>query len=140
MEQINNDTAAVAGVGGYGGGGWASFGHPVLVDMRARLGASPRPDRIFEVGLEAAREAGLVGRRRVLDATQWYDAVATRDSVTVIRSALRGLLAVADAGLAGALRAVLSSGDDSAWTGQPQFDGDERAAREPLIDSRARDG
>jgi transposase-like protein DUF772 len=35
-----------AGVGGYGSG-WARFAHTVLVDMRARLRASKRPDRIF---------------------------------------------------------------------------------------------
>ena len=39
-----------AGVGGYGGGGWAGFAHTVLVDMRARLRDSACPDRIFEVG------------------------------------------------------------------------------------------
>ena len=64
-----------AGVGGYGEGAWGSFAHTVLVDMRERLRRSERPDRVFEVGLEAAREAGLVGRRRVLtprrSTTRW---------------------------------------------------------------------
>jgi hypothetical protein len=128
-----------AGVGGYGSG-WARFAHTVLVDMRARLRDSTRPDRIFEVGLEAAAAAGLVGRRRVLDSTPLYDAVATMDTVTLIRSAVRGLLAVADPELAAALRAGLSSGDDYAGNGKPQIDWDDRAAREELIDSRARDG
>jgi hypothetical protein len=128
-----------AGVGGYGSG-WARFAHTVLVDMRARLRGSTRPDRIFEVGLEAAAAAGLVGRRRVLDSTPLYDAVATMDTVTLIRSAVRGLLAVADPELAAALRAGLSSGDDYAGNGKPQIDWDDRAAREELIDSRARDG
>ena len=32
---------------------------------------------------QAAREAGLVGRRRVLDSTALYDAVATMDTVSV---------------------------------------------------------
>ena len=68
-----------AGVGGYGAG-WGSFAHTVLVDMRARLRRSTRPDRIFEVGLQAAHAAGLVGRRRVLDSTPLYDAVATMDT------------------------------------------------------------
>ena len=81
-----------AGVGGYGGSGWARFAHTVLVDMRERLRRSQRPDRVFEVALEAAHAAGLVGRRRVLDSTPLYDAVATMDTVTLIRSALRGLL------------------------------------------------
>src|SRR5205085_7523114 len=51
-----------------GAGGWdigrAGFAHTVLVDMRERLRRSDRPDRIFEVALAAAREAGLLGRRR----------------------------------------------------------------------------
>jgi len=41
----------------------------VLVDMRARLARSQRPGRIFDAALDAARQAGLVGRRRVLDST-----------------------------------------------------------------------
>ena len=139
-----------AGVGGYGGG-WDGFAHTVLVDMRARLRRSTRPDRIFEVGLAAAHSAGLVGRRRVLDSTPLYDAVATMDTVTLIRSAVRGLLGAAanatatanadqDADLVERLRAALSSGDDYTGNGKPQIDWDDRSAREELVDSRARDG
>jgi hypothetical protein len=62
--------------------------HTVLVDMRARLARSARPDRIFAVTLEAARQAGLLGRRRVLDSTPLYDAVATMDTVALVRSAI----------------------------------------------------
>jgi hypothetical protein len=133
-----------AGAGGYGAGGWERFAHTVLVDMRARLRVSTRPNRIFEVGLAAAAAAGLVGRRRVLDSTPLYDAVATMDTVTLIRSAVRGLLAAADrdldTALAAALRAVLSSGDDYASAAKPVIDWDDAHAREELIDSRARDG
>ena len=129
-----------AGVGGHGGAGWDRFAHTVLVDMRERLRSSERPDRIFEVGLQAAQAAGLLGRRRVLDSTPLYDAVATMDTVTLIRSAVRGLLAVAAPGLRAELRAVLRSGDDYSAPGKPQIDWDDPAAREQLIDSRARDG
>jgi Transposase DDE domain len=111
--------------------------------MRARLRCSARPNRIFEVGLVVAHGAGLVGRRRVVDSTPVYDAVATRDTVTLIRWAVRGLLAacaVADADLAAVLRGALVSGDDYAGNGKPQIDWDDPAAREELIDSRARDG
>ena len=59
---------------------YPGFVHTVLVDMRARLARSQRPDRIFETTLEAAKAAGLVGRRRVLDSTPLYDAVATMDT------------------------------------------------------------
>jgi len=132
-----------AGVGGYAAGGWSRFAHTVLVDMRERLRRSARPNRIFEVGLAAAAAAGLVGRRRVLDSTPLYDAVATADTVTLIRSALRGLLAAAaaaDFNLAAALHAVLTSGDGYASRAKPQIDWDDPVAREELIDSRARDG
>jgi hypothetical protein len=119
--------------------GYPGFVHTVLVDMRARLAASERPDRIFEVTLAVARAAGLVGRRRVLDSTPLYDAVATMDTVTLIRSAIRGLLKVADAGLAAEFAGVLTSGDDYASAAKPVIDWDDRTQREALIDSRARD-
>jgi hypothetical protein len=128
-----------AGVGGYDAGGWTSFAHTVLVDMRERLRVSERPNRIFEVALEAATEAGLIGRKRALDSTPLYDAVATMDTVTLIRSAVRGLLKVADDGLEAELRSVLPSGDDYATSAKPQIDWDDASAREALIDSRARD-
>ena len=84
-----------AGVGGYDCGGWGSFCHKVLVDMRARLDRSSRPRRIFEATVEVAGAAGLIGVKRVLDCTPLYDAVATMDTVTLMRSATRGLLKAA---------------------------------------------
>jgi hypothetical protein len=128
-----------AGVGGYDSGAWRSFAHTVLVDMRARLSRSARPNRIFEVGLEAAKEAGLIGRRRVLDSTPLYDAVATMDTVTLIRSAIRGLLKVADSHLAAELRGALRCGDDYASAAKPQIDWDDEEEREQLVDTRAND-
>ena len=86
-------------------------------------------------------QAGLVGRRRVLDSTPFYDAVATMDTVTLIRSAIRGLLAGRrHATWRAELRAVLASGDDYAGTAKPVIDWDDPAAREALVDARARDG
>jgi hypothetical protein len=118
---------------------YPGFVHTVLVDMRARLAASDRPDRIFEVTLDVARRAGLVGRRRVLDSTPLYDAVATMDTVTLIRSAIRGLLRVADAESEGELRGLLGRDDDYAGAGKPVCDWDDRVAREALVDALARD-
>src|SRR5918995_2803629 len=43
---------------------YPSFSHTVLVDMRARLATSARPERIFQVTVAAAHQAGLVGVRR----------------------------------------------------------------------------
>ncbi len=124
---------------------YPGFVHTVLVDMRARLAASKAPDRIFAVTLAAARQAGLVGRRRVLDSTPVYDAVATMDTVTLIRSAIRALLRAADGDrdrpqLGGMLRAVLERDDDYAVAGKPACDYDDRAARAALVDALAVDG
>ncbi|MGH9024152.1 MAG: transposase [Acidimicrobiia bacterium] len=118
---------------------FGSFAHTVLVDMRARLDASVAPRRIFEVTVEAAGAAGLVGHRRVLDSTPLYDAVATMDTVTLIRSAIRALLKVADADLGAELRSVMNSGDDYASSSKPHIDWDDKEAQAALIDSRARD-
>jgi hypothetical protein len=116
------------------------FVHTVFVDMRERLRRSERPDRIFEVVLDVAKEAGLVGRKRVLDSTALYDAVATQDTVTLIRSAIRGLLREADDELEAELRSVLKRQDDYRSAGKPVCDWDDEAAREQLVDELARDG
>jgi hypothetical protein len=137
---FDNRWRYAAGVGGYDSDGWTSFAHTVLVDMRERLRHSERPNRIFDAARDAAKEAGLVGRKRVLDSTPLYDAVATMDTVTLIRSAIRGLLKVAEGELVVALRAVLSSGDDYATSAKPMIDWDDEVARGALIDSRAKDG
>jgi len=128
-----------AGLGGYDSAGPISFVHTVLVDMRERLRRSASPDRVFEATRSTAVAAGLVGRRRVLDSTPLYDAVATMDTVTLMRSALRGLLAVAGS-LAAELRAACTSGDEYTDSAKPHIDWDDAAARTALIDSRARDG
>ena len=118
---------------------YPGFAHTVLVDMRERLRRSQRPERVFEVTVQAARQAGLVGARRVLDSTPLYDAVATMDTITLVRSAIRGLLRVADQALEVELRAVLTSGDDDATTAKPRIDWDDPAACEALVDTRAKD-
>jgi hypothetical protein len=129
-----------AGVGGYDTDGWKRFAHTVLVDMRERLRRSERPDRIFEIGLGVAKAAGLVGRRRVLDSTPLYDAVATMDTITLIGSAIRSLLKVADQALEGELRTAMPSGEDYASSAKPQIDWDDKDARAALVDGRAKDG
>jgi hypothetical protein len=119
---------------------YPGFVHTVLVDMRARLARSERPRRIFEVSLGAAREAGIVSAKRVLDSTPLYDAVATQDTVTMIRSAIRQLLAAADATLENELRAVLRRDDDYRSGGKPTCDWDDPTAREQLVAALAADG
>ena len=118
---------------------YPGFVHTVLVDMRARLAASEDPDRVFEVTLAAAKSAGLVGRRRVLDSTALFDAVATMDTVTLIRSAIRGVLAACASWEERELRVVLARDDDYRGAGKPVCDWEDRQAREELVDALARD-
>ncbi len=115
------------------------FVHTVLVDMRARLRRSERPNRIFETALKVARSAGLIGRKRVLDSTPLYDAVATQDTVTLIRSAIRALLRAVDDDLGVELRTCCSRDDDYVAPGKPVCDWDDAAAREKMVDALARD-
>ncbi len=84
----------------------------------------------------------MKGRARVLDSTAVYDAVATQDTVTQLRSAIRKVLAALDhAGspLAGQVRAVLRRDDDYASAGKPPCDWDDPAAREALVDELVKD-
>jgi hypothetical protein len=118
--------------------------HPtVLVGMRNRLRASERPRRLHEDVRAVATAAGLLrGRKRVVDSTPLYDAVATQDTVTQLRAAIRKLLMLADrhdAALAAAVRQVLTRDDDYATLGKPPCDWDDRAARDVLVDALVRD-
>jgi hypothetical protein len=116
------------------------FVHTVLVELRARLRASADPDRVFRVTCELARQAGLVGVRRVLDSAPLFDAVATQDTVTLLRGAIRGLLRACSPELASLVRAALARDDDYAAAGKPVCDWDDAAAREQLVDALFRDG
>ena len=115
------------------------FAHTVLVDMRARLARSARPNRIFERTLEVAKAAGLVGVRRVLDSTPLYDAVATMDTVSLVRSAIRGVLTVAG-DREQSLRSVLCRDDEYRGGGKPAINWEDAEARAALVDGLARDG
>src|SRR5680860_865558 len=127
------------GVGGWESGP-VSFDHSVLVRFRMRLEASDDPRRIFTASTKVAAEAGLIGVKRVLDSAPLFDAVATQDTVTLIRSAIRGLLRAADPTLGAELRAVLSGDDDYAGAGKPACDWDDAEARAGVVDRLARDG
>jgi Transposase DDE domain/Transposase domain (DUF772) len=116
------------------------FAHTVLVELRARLRGSADPDRIFRVTTELARQAGLVGVRRVLDSAPLFDAVATQDTVTLLRGAIRGLLRACSPELAVVVRAALERDDDYAAAGKPVCDWEDAVAREQLVDALFRDG
>lgn len=128
------------GLGGWDAGQRWSFVHTVLVYMRARLRDSDDPDRVFRATTGVAAEAGLIGLKRALDSAPLFDGVATQDTVTLIRSAIRGLLRIAPAGLAAAVRAVLRRDDDYVAAGKPPCDWDDAAARELLVDELVGDG
>jgi hypothetical protein len=117
----------------------ASFAHTVLVDLRARLRRSADPDRVFRVTCELAREVGLVGVKRVLDSAPLEDAVATQDTVTLVRGAIRGLLRACPPPLATKVRSLLQRDDDYSAPGKPACDWTDQAAREELVDALVRD-
>ncbi|MDZ7790088.1 MAG: transposase [Xanthomonadales bacterium] len=127
------------GVGGWDDG-LIEFVHTVLVRFRMRLEASDDPRRIFRRTTQIAAECGLVGPKRVLDSAPLFDAVATMDTVTLVRSAVRGLLRAADTELENELRGVLSGADDYTTAGKPACDWDDAEARAEVIDRLARDG
>jgi IS5 family transposase len=123
--------------------GACSFHPTTLVGLRNRLRSSKRPRRLFEDTKAAAVEAGVMGNRvRVLDSTPIYDAVATQDTVTQLRSAIRKLLRALDRDgpeLAVKVRGVLERDDDYSGPGKPSCDWDDPAARDSLVDALVRD-
>ncbi len=123
--------------------GYVAFHPTSLVGQRNRLRASARPRRLFEDTKVAAREAGALRNRvRVLDSTPIYDAVATQDTVTQLRAAIRKVLVVLDREsptLAERVRAALVRDDDYATRGKPPCDWDDPAAREALVDELVHD-
>lgn len=140
-DRLERDLAwqAAAGVDA----GYESFHPTVLVGQRNRLRTSERPKRLLEDTRVAARQAGVMGRRlRVLDSTPIYDAVATQDTVTQLRSAIRKLLRVLDRenpAVAAEVRSVLRRDDDYAAAGKPPCDWDDVEARDALVDALVRD-
>lgn len=122
---------------------WVSFHPTALVGQRNRIRLSERPGRLFEDTKVAAKETGAMkGRARVLDSTPIFDAVATEDTVTQLRGAIRKVLTALDqAGspLAARVRAALLRDDEYATPGKPPCDWDDREAREALVDALVRD-
>ena len=78
--------------------------------------------------------------RRVLDAAPLHDAVATQDTVTLLRGAIRGVLRACSPELAALVRSALAREDDYTAAGKPVCDWDDPQAREQLVDALFRDG
>jgi len=114
--------------------------HPsTLTYWRARLAASDRPQRIFDVVREVIVETGAVAgkTRRALDSTVLDDAVARQDTVTQliaqIRRVGREVLGAKDliTAVCTRLEALTGQGYDSA--GKPQIAWNDQAARDELV-------
>ena len=104
--------------------------HPTVLVGRATacgLSASATTVRRHQGRRQAA---GALGQRaRVLDSTPIFDAVATEDTVTQLRAAIRKLLVALDQAkspLAAAVRALLIRDDEYATPGKPPCDWDDR--------------
>jgi hypothetical protein len=119
---------------------YEGFDHSVLCGMRNRLRASDRPKRLFEDTVVRAKKKGRISRRvRVVDSTPLFDAVATQDTVTQVRSAIRRVLRSAPADVAARVRQALERDDTYEHPGKPPCDWDDPAAREALVDELVRD-
>lgn len=138
VDRLGRDLAWQAAAGVHIG--YEPFHSTVLVGMRNRLRASTRPKRLLEDVVAVARDAVVLGDRvRVVDSTPIWDAVATQDTVTQLRSAIRKVLRVLRPDLAAAARAVLRRDDEYATAGKPPCDWDDPTARDDLIDALVRD-
>lgn len=116
-----------------------SFDSTLLVDMRARLRKSSSPDRIFLAVVDVAKKAKLIGKKRIVDSTALYDAVATQDTVTLVRSAIVGVLRAVEEATATELRKLLKRDDPYDKSGKPSCAWDDKKAREELVDALTRD-
>jgi len=115
-----------------------AFDPTVLCYFRERLRKSEKPRRIFDRFKEIAAEAGLLDKRttRVLDSTPILSAVQTQDTVSLIKGAMRRMLAALDKSgpeIRREIEAALRR-SDYADVGKPAIDWDDQAARSRLVD------
>ena len=112
-----------------------AFHATTLTYWRRRLGASDRPNRIFEaVKAVVAQTGALAGRtRRALDSTVLDDAVATQDTVTQLIGAIRRVRR--DVAGAAAVVAEHCRAHDYDDPGKPAITWDDPDARERLVDA-----
>ena len=66
--------------------------HVCLVEFRARLVRAGTQAWLHERLLKVAKQAGVIGHRRVVDSTGMADCVLTQDTVSLVRSAFRRCL------------------------------------------------
>jgi Transposase DDE domain/Transposase domain (DUF772) len=109
--------------------------HVCLVEFRARLVKASMDGWLHQRMIGVAKAAGVIGHRRVVDSTGIADSVVTRDTVSLIRSAIRRCLALLDEiepERAAACRASLAR-DDYDQEGKPQICWASQDERQALI-------
>ena len=97
--------------------------HVCLVEFRARLVKAGMDSWLHQRLIGVAKQAGVIGHRRVVDSTGIADSVVTSDTVSLIRSAIRrclGLLEEIAPQKAKACRASLAR-DDYDREGKPEI-------------------
>ena len=87
--------------------------HVCLVEFRARLVRAGMEAWLHERLLKVAKQAGVIGHRRVVDSTGISDCVLTQDTVSLVRSAVRRCL--------GRLGELTRPGRRRAGTGPPRL-------------------
>ena len=68
--------------------------HVVLVEFRARLVRAGMESFLNDRVLSTAKRAGVIGHCRVVDSTGVPDSVLTQDTISLIRSGIRGCLKI----------------------------------------------
>lgn len=115
------------------------FHASTLTYWRRRLGASERPNRIFEAVKAVVASTGVLAAktRRALDSTVLEDAVATQDAMTQLIGAIRRVRR--DVPGAAAVIAQHCSAHDYGDPRKPAIDWDDAAARDRLLDALVSD-
>jgi IS5 family transposase len=110
------------------------FDATTLVRFRARLVANDKERVAFEAFVQAARDAGLLSRRQMLDAMAVQGAAAVKDTYQLIRGAVRKLRKKARRvpGLTSLLAGALTR-DDYDEVGKADIDWNDPAARQALL-------
>ena len=117
------------------------FDASTLSRFRARLLANDQELAAFEQFVTAARDAGLLSRRQIMDATAVHGAGAVKDTYQLIRGAVRKLCKKARRvpGLTSQLTGALTR-DDYDEVGKADINWEDAAARQELINQLVRDG
>ena len=104
-----------------------------LVYWRRRLAGSERPHRVNDAVRKVVEQTGILKgrRRRAVDSAILADAVATRDTVTQLVSAIRRVAREVPG--AAEQTAAVCTGHDYAKPGKPKIDWDDPQAKDGLV-------